>query len=64
MDTLKSFSEGRGIAGDGWWVTIEFFEAEKMDESDIEYSGGRKIDSVVFDICFDTGEPPLSLIHI
>ena len=31
-DTLKLFSQGRGIAGDGCWVTIDFFEADKMDE--------------------------------
>ena len=62
LDTLKLFSQGRGIAGDGFWVTIDFFEANKMDEYDIEYLGGRKFDGVVFDICFDTGEPPTTFL--
>ena len=62
MDALKGFSQGRGIGGDGWWVTTEFFEADTMTESDIEYLGGRKFDGVVFDICFDTGEPPTTFL--
>lgn len=62
IDDLKGFSNGRGIGGDGWWVTTEFFEAAAMTESDIEYLGGRKFDGVVFDICFDTGEPPTTLL--
>lgn len=62
IDGLKGFSNGRGIGGDGWWVTTEFFEAAAMTESDIEYLGGRKFDGVVFDICFDTGEPPTTLL--
>ena len=62
MSILKGFSEDRGIAGDGWWVTSEFFEAATMTESDIEYLGGRKIDGVVFDSIFNTSEPPTTIL--
>ena len=62
MDALKGFTLDKGIGGDGWWVTTEFFESATMTESDIEYLGGRKIDGVVFDICFDTGEPPTTIL--
>lgn len=62
MSILKGFSQGRGIGGDGWRVTAEFFEAAAMTESDIEYLGGRKFDGVVFDTCFDTGEPPAAFL--
>ncbi len=62
MDLLKGFSRDRGVAGDGWFVIATFFKAETMDESDIEYLGGRKFDGVVFDICFDTGEPPTAFL--
>ena len=36
MDALKGFTSDKGIGGDGWWVTTEFFEAATMTESDIE----------------------------
>ena len=62
MSDLKGFSQDKGIGGDGWRVTTEFFESATMTESDIEYLGGRKIDGVVFDICFDTGEPPTTFL--
>ena len=62
MSDLKGFSQDKGIGGDGWRVTTEFFESATMTESDIEYLGGRKIDGVVFDICFDTGEPPTTIL--
>ena len=53
MDALKGFTSDKGIGGDGWWVTTEFFEAATMTESDIEYLGGRKFDGVVFDEAFN-----------
>ena len=62
MSILKGFSEDRGIAGDGWRVTAEFFEAAAMTESDMEYLGGKRIEGVVFDECFDTGEPPAAIL--
>ena len=26
MDALKGFTSDKGIGGDGWWVTTEFFD--------------------------------------
>ena len=62
MDALKGFTSDKGIGGDGWWVTTEFFEAATMTESDIEYLGGRKFDGVVFDEAFNMSEPPTTLL--
>ena len=62
MDALKGFTRDKGIGGDGWWVTTEFFEAATMTESDIEYLGGRKFDGVVFDEAFNMSEPPTTLL--
>lgn len=62
MSNLKGFSQDKGIGGDGWCVTTEFFEADKMTKSDIEYLGGRKIDGVVFDSFFNTSEPPTTIL--
>ena len=62
MDALKGFTRDKGIGGDSWWVTTEFFEAATMTESDIEYLDGRKFDGVVFDEAFNMSEPPTTLL--
>ena len=62
MDALKGFTLDKGIGGDGWWVTTEFFDSETMTESDIEYLGGRKFDGVVFDEALNMSEPPTTLL--
>ena len=62
MSDLKGFSQDKGIGGDGWRVTTEFFEAATMTESDIEYLGGRKFDGVVFDKALNMSEPPTALL--
>ncbi len=62
MDALKDFTLDKGIGGDGWWVTTEFFDSETMTESDIEYLGGRKFEGVVFDEALNISEPTTTLL--
>ena len=62
MDALKGFTLDKGIGGDGWWVTTEFFDSETMTESDIEYLGGRKFDGVIFDEALNMSETPTTLL--